>query len=238
MVKPILALEGDTSKPEFLPKSSIFTSPYASFKIEGLATYQRENSPTKFLNPQEYDLAFYNKEGDGEPIFIELLAIYIENNDLYFQTPKETLNILNDLKANNALEPSFSLQTLSEFYMYNFDSIEEDTMFNINTCMICLKNIDKDYIKSIISNIRSFKQLIEDYDRGIMKDKEVLFHKEKFIENFKTDIDNFLKCNSLDWLYQTSVIKDEDFFFIAMFYDNINYVPDILKEDFREIYWR
>ena len=238
MVKPILALEGDVSKPEFLPTSSIFASPYSTFRVDGLAEYQWKESPREYLDPDLYDLAFYNKEGDGEPIFIETLAIFIENNDLYFQTPRETSNILNDFNTNNILEPSFSLQTHSEFYMYDFDSIEIDTMYNLRTCMICLKNIKKDYVKSIISTIRGFSQLIKDYDREIMKDKDVISYKEEFIENFKNDMDNFLKCNSLDWLYQTSLIADEDFFFIAMFYDNINYVPDILKEDFREIYWR
>jgi len=238
MVKPILALEGDVSKPEFLPTSSIFASPYSTFRVDGLAEYQWKESPREYLDPDLYDLAFYNKEGDGEPIFIETLAIFIENNDLYFQTPRETSNILNDFNTNNILEPSFSLQTHSEFYMYDFDSIEIDTMYNLRTCMICLKNIKKDYVKSIISTIRGFSQLIKDYDREIMKDKDVISYKEEFIENFKNDMDNFLKCNSLDWLYQTSLITDEDFFFIAMFYDNINYVPDILKEDFREIYWR
>ena len=235
MIKPVLDLNEETSD---LLTGPIFASPYSTFRVDGLAEYKWKESPREYLDPELYDLAFYNKEGDGEPIFIELLAIFIENNNLYFQTPRKTLNILNNLKTNNILEPSFSLQTLSEFYMYNFDSIEEDTMYNLNNCMICLKNIKKDYVKSMISTIRGFSQLIKDYDRGIIKDENVLFHKEKFIENFKNDMDNFLKCNSLDWLYQTSLITDEDFFFIAMFYDNINYVPDILKDDFREIYWR
>lgn len=215
----------------------VFVSPYTHLKINGFLDNDRN---VEYLDTDLYDLAFYNKEEDGEPIFVDAKEIYIDNNDLYLKLTKDSFDILKDLKIRDVLEPSFSLQTPSEFCMYNFDSVIEVIYptFSFNEYLICLKNINKDYIKSIISNIRSFKQLIEDYDRGIMKDKEVLFHKEKFIENFKTDIDNFLKCNSLDWLYQTSLITDEDFFFIAMFYDNINYVPDILKEDFREIYWR
>lgn len=220
------------------PRKSFIEELPTSITVFGEANYQWKDSNTIFLNPQEYSLAFYNKESNGEPIFVELLAIYIENDDLYFQTPKKTLNMLDNLKAKNVLESSFSLQTCSEFYMYNFDSMQEDRMFNISTCLICLENIKKDYVKSIISTIRGFKQLIEDYDKEIMKDKDVISYKKEFIENFKNDMDNFLKCNSLDWLYQTSLITDEDFFFIAMFYDNITYVPDILKDDFKEIYWR
>lgn len=123
--------------------------------------------------------------------------------------------------------------------MYDFDSIAEVTWVNLFRGIyhtICLKNINKNYIKSIISSIIGFKQLIEDYDREIMKDKDFIFYKEEFIKNFKNDMDNFLKYNSLDWLYQTSSITDEDFFFIVMFYDNITYVPDILKKDYLEIY--
>lgn len=239
--RPSLVTEGDTSRPELISPASRFASPYGFFKANIMGDYSlpSSNPNREYLDPYLYDLAFYNKEGDGEPIFVETFEIYIEDNDLYFKIKKDSLDILKNLKINNVLASSFILQSPSEFYVYDFDSIEEITLINLFTGIyitMCLKNINKNYIKSLVSSIRDFSQIIEDYDEEILKDKNVLSYKEKFIKNFKNNIDNFLKYNSLDWLYQTSSITDEEFFFVARFYDNITYVPNILKEDFLEIY--
>jgi len=50
---------------------------------------------------------------------------------MFLTIDNNTFNILKDLKIRNVLEPSFSLQSHLNFYMYDFDSIEEIAYYNL-----------------------------------------------------------------------------------------------------------
>lgn len=86
----------------------------------------------------------------------------------------------------------------------------------------------------IIENIKTFEKQLNSWKKLIYKDKSSLTGYKIFIDTMQEDFDK--TKNKFDYFYKNSDLTDEDFFFIANFYHNIDYLPNILKEDFKEIY--
>lgn len=234
MDKPSLVTMGEPYKPELL-------SPYATFKVNGLGDYNIEDANKTYFNPDECELFFFYGIDDSVK-YIPFSKMCLENNKLYFSTNRLGFETLADLEIKNQLKNYILLVKPYEWNIIKFDKIYEDEiqkLFGIsNVRDFCLENVEKDYLNTLKFNIMNFESNLRFLNENILKDEKYIDYKNKYIKNFKKDIENSVKFGSLDTMYYEYDVDDEYFFYIAKFYGNIDYLPDILKEDFREIYWR
>jgi hypothetical protein len=86
----------------------------------------------------------------------------------------------------------------------------------------------------VIDNIKSFEEKLNTWKKLIYKDESYFTGYKIFIDTMQKDF-NRTKYK-FDDFYKNSDLDDEDFFFIANFYNNLDYLPNCLKEDFLEIY--
>lgn len=230
---PSLATIGDPfEKLELIPST-------ATFKINGIGNYEREEANKTYFNPDECDLYFFY-DIDDKVEEIPFTSMSLEDNKLFFSTDNVGFEILSNLDTKGQLRNHILLAKPYEFNVIEYDSIYEEGVSKIfrisNMRDFYLENVKKDYINTLVFNIRNFNNLLSYFNEKILVDEKFIDYRKMYIKNLKKEIDNFIKINSLDFLYYESDIEDEYFFFIARFYDNVNYVPEILKEDFIEIY--
>ena len=234
MDKPSLVTMGE-------PRKSFIEEIPTTITGIGEVKYQWKDANREYFNPDECELFFFYGI-DYNIKEISFSEMSLENDRLSFTTDRLGFETLTDLSEHCQLRNHILLARHYEFNVIEYDNIYEDGMSKLfgisNRREFHLESVKKDYVNTLVFNIRNFNNILSYFNEKILRDEKFIDYKKIYIKNFKKEIENFLKISSLDVLYYEGDIEDEKFFYIAKFYDNINYVPDILKEDFREIYWR
>lgn len=231
MDKPCLATVGT-------PRKSLIEEIPTTITSVGEVKYQWKDANRTYFNPDECDLFFFNGINDNIKR-ISFIEMSLEDDKLSFSTDILGFETLTDLSKRCQLGNHILLAKPYEFNVIKYDNIYEDKiskLFGIsNIKNICLENVKKDYVNTLGFNISKFNNLISYFNEKILRDEKYIDYKKMYIKNFKKEIENFIKINSLDVLYYEGDIEDEKFFYIAKFYGNIDYLPNILKEDYKEI---
>lgn len=103
----------------------------------------------------------------------------------------------------------------------------------INSDSVCFTVKEKPY-QIVADNIKSFEEQLNNWKKLIYKDKSNFTGYKLFIDTMKEDFDK--TKDKFDYFYEKYDLDDEDFFFIANFYHNSDYLPECLREDYKEIY--
>ena len=165
MDKPSLVTMGE-------PRKSFIEKIPTSFTGFGEVKYQCIDVNREYFNPDEYDLFFFYGIDDNikEISFSEMS---LEDDKLYFTTDRLGFETLSNLSERCQLRNHILLARHYEFNVIEYENIYEDGMSKLfgisNRRDFHLENVKKDYVNTLVFNIRNFNNILSYFNEKILR---------------------------------------------------------------------